>query len=236
LSNQSKSGSATLRNTLKFADDTKLASIVKNVEDRQRLQMSLDGLVQWAVKWGMQFNVKKCKVMHLGRNNLKTGYKMDGTDLEVTREEKDIGVIISDNLKPAAQCAKAARTTQAVLGQITRAFRYRDKSVFLQLYKQYVRPHLEFAVQAWSPWLQADKEVLEKVQRRAVSIVSGLQSREYEDRLRELGLTTLEERRHQADMLQMYKILNGAGGLDATDWFLPPAASAARTCQHAWTH
>jgi Reverse transcriptase (RNA-dependent DNA polymerase) len=137
----------------KFADDTKLASIVKNVEDRRRLQASLDGLVQWAVKWGMQFNVKKCKVMHLGRNNPRAGYKMDGSDLEETKEEKDIGVIISDNLKPAAQCAKAARTAQAVLGQITRAFRYRDKSVFLQLYKQYVRPHLEFAVQAWSPWL-----------------------------------------------------------------------------------
>jgi ribonucleases P/MRP protein subunit RPP40 len=171
--------------------------------------------------------------MHLGRNNPRAGYKMDGSDLEETKEEKDIGVIISDNLKPAAQCAKAARTAQAVLGQITRAFRYRDKSVFLQLYKQYVRPHLEFAVQAWSPWLQADKEVLEKVQRRAVNMVSGLRSREYEDRLRELGLTTLEERRHQADMLQMYKILNGVGGLDAADWFQPPTAAAARTRRHA---
>jgi hypothetical protein len=55
-----------------------------------------------------------------------------------------------------------------------------------------------------SPWHQADKEVLEKVQRRAVAMVSGLYGRVYEDRLRELGLMTMEERRHQADMLQMY--------------------------------
>jgi hypothetical protein len=114
------------------------------------------------------------------------------------------------------------------VGQITRAFKYRDKSVFLQLYKQYVRPHLEFAVQAWSPCHQADKEVLEKVQRRAVGMVAGLRSREYEDRLKELGLTTLEERRHQADMLQMYKIINRAGDLDIADWFRPPTAAAAR--------
>jgi hypothetical protein len=53
----------------KFADDTKLASLVKNEEDRQRLQASLNGLVQWSERWGMSFNVKKCKVMHLGRNN-----------------------------------------------------------------------------------------------------------------------------------------------------------------------
>jgi ribonucleases P/MRP protein subunit RPP40 len=94
-----------------------------------------------------------------------------------------------------------------------------------------VRPHLEFAVQAWSPWHQADKEALEKVQRRAVGMVSGLRSAGYEDRLRELGLTTLEERRHRADMLQMFKIMNGAGGLEITDWFGPP--TAARTRQHA---
>jgi ribonucleases P/MRP protein subunit RPP40 len=182
---------------------------------------------------GMNFNVQKCKVMHVGRNNPKAGYSMYGTELEVKREEKDIGVIISDSLKPAAQCAKVARTAQAVLGQITHAFRYRDKSVFLQLYKQYVRPHLEFAVQAWSQGPQADKEVLEKVQRSAVGMVSGLRSAGYEDRLRELGLITLEERRHRADMLQMYNIINGAGGLMITDWFGLPLAAAARTRQHA---
>ncbi len=66
---------------------------------------------------------------------------------------------------------------------------------------------LEFAVPAWSPWLEADKEVLEKVQRRAVQMVSGLKAHTYEDRLKELGLTTLEEKRHQADMAQTYKIV-----------------------------
>ena len=84
----------------------------------------------------------------------------------------------------------------AVLGQITRTFQYRDKHVFLQLYKQYVRPHLEFSVQAWNPWLVGDIELLEKVQRRAVSFVQGLKSKEYEGRLKEVCLLSLEERRH----------------------------------------
>jgi hypothetical protein len=94
----------------------------------------------------MQFNVNKCKVMHVDRGNTKSDYQMAGSMLGKTREEKDLGVIVADTLKPAAQCAKAAKTAMAVLGQITRVFQYRDKRVFVQLYKQYVRPHLDFAV------------------------------------------------------------------------------------------
>jgi hypothetical protein len=214
---------------IKFADDTKVSRVIRSDEDRAGLQAALDKLMKWSERWGMAFNVKKCKVMHVGRANVKSDYEMGGMVLEKTREEKDLGVAVADTLKPAAQCAKAAKTAMSVLGQITRAFRYRDKRVFVQLYKQYVRPHLDFAVQAWSPWQQADKEALEKVQRRAVGMVSGLRSRDYEDRLKELGLTTLEERRHQADMLHMFKICNGVHGLDSKEFFRPPTDAAART-------
>jgi hypothetical protein len=120
--------------------------------------------VEWTEKWGMLFNVKKFKVMHVGRANVRNDYQMSGVTLEKTREEKDLGIVVSDTLKPSAHCAKVA---MSVLCQITRAFRYHDRKIFVQLYKQYVRPHLDFAVQAWSPWQQADKDVLEKVQRKA---------------------------------------------------------------------
>jgi hypothetical protein len=218
---------------LKFADDAKVARVIRSEDDRIGLQQTLDNLVTWSERWGMRFNVSKCKVMHIGRTNKKFEYRMSDTALGVTREEKDLGVTITDNLKPTAQCARAAKTAQAVLGQITRAFQYRDKRTFVQLYKQYVRPHLECAVQAWSPWQQADRDVLEKVQRRAINMVSGLRSRDYDERLRELGLTSLEERRHQADMNHMYKICTGLDGQDRRDWFRPPTEGAARTRHHA---
>jgi hypothetical protein len=152
-----------------------------------------------------------------------------------TKQErkKDLGVIVSDTLKPTAQCAKAAKTALSVLGQITRAFRYRDKRTFVQLYKQYVRPHLDFAVQAWSPWLQADIKALERVQQRAVKMVSGLRSQDYTERLKELRLTTLEERRHQADMLHMYKLCSGKLGQSKEEWFSTPPEGAAWTRRNA---
>jgi ABC-type transporter MlaC component len=134
--------------------------------------------------------LKKCKVMHLGRGNSKSDYEMAGSVLDKTREEKDLGVIVSDTLKTTAQAALTALSVLGQItrafqyhdkqkGQITRAFHYHDKQTFEQLYKQYVRPHLDFAVQAWSPWLQADIKVLERVQQRAVKMVSGLRSQDY---------------------------------------------------------
>ena len=69
----------------------------------------------------------------------------------------------------------------------------------------------------WSPWTAQDKEVLEKVQQRAIRMISGLRASEYEDRLKELGLTTLEERRHQADMAMVYKVLTGKDQVDPTE-------------------
>ena len=65
----------------------------------------------------------------------------------------------------------------------------------MRLYKQNVMPHLEFAAPTWAPWTVADKQVLERVQERAVKMVSGLASQSYRDRLKELGMLSLEERR-----------------------------------------
>ena len=138
---------------------------------------------------------------------------------QLRRREIWVYCIMSRKLKPGKQCAKAARTAQMVLGQIARAFHFRDKHVFLKLYKTYVRPHLEFAGQAWAPWTAADKDLLENVQRRAVRMVSGLKSANYEDRLRELNITTLEEKRHQVHMLYVYKVLTGREDIDKGQWF-----------------
>jgi len=203
----------------KFADDTKLGQTVSTPEERAALQQTLDNLCEWADNWGMEFNVKKCKVMHLGYTNTGHSYSMNNQQLTETEEERDIGVCMASNLKPSAQCAQAARAAQTVLSQITRAFHYRDRHVFKKLYVQYVRPHLEFAAVAWSPWLEADKAALEKIQKRAVKMVSGLKGTTYEEKLKELGLTSLEERRHQIDMTQTFKIMHGIDKVQSSTWF-----------------
>ena len=62
------------------------------------------------------------------------GYAPAGVVLETTVEEKDVGVMIRNDLKPSSQCAKAAKKANSVLGQMARAFQYRDKETWPRLY------------------------------------------------------------------------------------------------------
>ena len=204
---------------LKFADDTKVGKVIRGEADRIRLQEALNKLCSWADKWEMRFNVNKCHVMHLGRNNERHNYTMYGNILEKTDKEKDIGVIVNSNLKPTDQCEKAARTATGVLHRILRAFTYRDRTVLPRIYKQYVRPHLEFAVQAWAPWQRGEIDLLESVQKKMVKEVTGLKGVSYEDRLTELGMESLEKRRQGQDLMQAFKILKEVDNVDKTTWF-----------------
>ncbi len=193
---------------LKFADDTKGLQEIKNEGDQRKLQNTLDRLTEWARKWAMEFNVKKCKIIHVGHNNPGYEYKINGEVLQEVEEEKDIGVVVHKSLKPSKQCQKAAATAGAVLRQISKNFHYRDKRVFRNLYCQYVRPHLEFSTPAWSPWLAADVEVLERIQKKAVGMIVGLKGKTYAEKCSELNLEQLTTRRLMADLIQVYKYIH----------------------------
>jgi len=204
----------------KFADDTKIAKQIRSEEDRQSLQSALDNLYEWTVTWDMRFNVSKCKIVHVGRNNPKYTYNIGGETLNSDSNEKDIGVLITENLKPSLQCQKSSNSSMAVLNQILRSFTYRDRLTYINLYKTYVRPHLEFSSPAWNPWTTRDEDIIEKVQIKAIKQVSGLKSNTYEERLKELDLTTLKDRRLRADLIQTYKIISGADDVDRRIWFM----------------
>ena len=127
--------------------------------------------------------------MHLGHNNPRFDYTMGGTPLASSDLEKDIGVYIHTSLKPSHHCATIAKKANSVLGQLSRGITYRDKETFIPLYTMYVRPHLENAAQAWSPWTVGDIHVLESIQRRAIRMVTNFQAKNYEHKLEEAGLS-----------------------------------------------
>ena len=102
-----------------------------------------------------------------------------------------------------------------VLGMIRRNITYKDKSLIVPLYKAIVRPHLEYCIQAWSPYLRKDIDMLEKIQRRATKLIPGLRDLRYEERLKECGLTTLETRRLRGDQIEVFKILSGYENIDS---------------------
>ena len=126
----------------KFADDSKMGKIVDTEEDSDTLQEAINRIVKWAKEWQMEYNVDKCHVLHFGKNNPKRPYTMSGLVpgdwewvLEASNFEKDVGVHISNDLKPSLQCSKSAKKANQTLGRMGRAFSYRDKHTWLKLYK-----------------------------------------------------------------------------------------------------
>jgi len=92
-------------------------------------------------------------------------------ELESVHQERDLGVITTSDLKSSSQCTKSAATARKVIDMVRRTFKNLDIEDFRLLYKTYIRPHLEFCIQAWSPHFVKDITILENVQKAATNLV-----------------------------------------------------------------
>ena len=211
-----------------FADDSKIFTKItsernnreaNNTIENEVLQKDLNNVKDWAAKWKMEFNVDKCKIMHLGHSNPKHEYYMGGTTLEVTKEEKDLGVLVDDKLGFSKHIKGIVGKANRMLGLIRIGFACLNKMMFMNLYPVLIRPLLEYCVQVWSPYKQGDIDLLEGVQRRATRMVPELRELKYEERLRVLGLTTLEERRARGDLIETYKLITNKEDVDPNKFF-----------------
>ena len=88
--------------------------------------------------------------------------------------------------------AKKVGTVNRNLGLICKTFEFMDKDMFVNLYKSLVRPHLEYTTVVKSPHFKKDIISTENVQRRATHLVKSVSHLCYADRLKTLGLPTLE--------------------------------------------
>jgi hypothetical protein len=208
-----------------YADDSKIMRRVGCKAEHDLLQQDINRISAWTQTWRLFLNVGKCKVMHVNANgHTPHRYSMGGVDasgnstqiyLEQTSEERDLGIQLAVNLKFTVQSINAASKANRVLGMLKRSFVSRNTELWKRLYTTYVRPHLEYAVAAWNPYLKKDVEALEKIQRRATRVPSKLRAMDYEQRCKAMGLTSLVQRRTRGDLIQQFKIANN---LDIVEW------------------
>ena len=100
-------------------------------------------------------------------------------------------------------------TANYMVGMIRRSFEYLDDKCFSTVFKSLVRPHIEYANHAWSPYLMKHITALENIKRRATNLIPGYKELDYKERITRLNIPTLSYRRLRGDMITIYKILTG---------------------------
>jgi hypothetical protein len=75
---------------LKFADETKVFDSVQTDYQHRDLQADLSAMVDWSVKWQMQFNILNCNVLHVGHSNQHRQYTMNNQPRKAITEERDL--------------------------------------------------------------------------------------------------------------------------------------------------
>ena len=119
-------------------------------------------------------------------------------------------------------CVLAAQQANHILGCIKRSVASRSREGFLLLYSALVGRHPDCCVQLWSPQHKKDIGQLVWVQRRVTKMIRELEHLSYEERLRELGLFSLQKRRLQGDLFAVFQYLKGTGKKDGKNLLTRP--------------
>lgn len=205
---------------LLFADDIKIWRVLNDDTDPDILQDDLDQVMLWSRTWQIPINSCKSKYMHIGSDLRTNAYHLDGTLLEITKQEKDLGVVVCNTMKTAAHTEMVCSSAKRMLGAIKRSFCKLSPKAFNVLYAAHIRSRLEYAGSAVYPCTLGEMESIERVQRAATKLVDEVSDLDYEDRLNALNLFPQSYRRVRGDMIMLRHILKGEYGPDLLE-FLP---------------
>jgi hypothetical protein len=197
---------------LLYADDLKLWMVVSSVEEADELQLVLDRLFDWSVNWMLPINPEKCCVLSIGADIPYGTYHIGGRLLRISQQEKDLGVIVTSDFKSEAETYRKVTSATRLFYAVKRAFLNMSPTIFRRLYSAHIRPILEYGSPAWYPVTKQETDALERVQRRATKLVTGLYGLPYEERLLRLNLFSLAYRRRRGDLIYTRRILQGELG------------------------
>ena len=205
-----------------FADDALLLGPRKS-DGSSPIQADLDRLVAWANTWQMKFNVKKCQVISFSStsNYNKIEFRLADTVLYTANFVKYLGVYIDHKLDWSTHVKYVCNKSNQTLNMLRRSLKGSKTPARLTVYKTLVRPVLEYASCAWSPYKQGHIQSLEKIQRKAVRWIENLKRTDsVTQAIEQLSLDPLLKRRTNKDKLAYLHMLDGAIDIEV-DKYIP---------------
>ena len=199
-----------------FADDTRLGKQISSCDDVLILQEDLNAVVKWATENNMVLHDSNFEYLAYRTASSKLLEELpftaqwvhystpSGQDLTPASSVKDLGVHLSPDLKWSLQVTIAAQNANKMANWVLSVFSDRSKDVLLTLYKSIVRSRLEYSCPVWNPSSMQDIKKLESTQRAFTRYISGCQGLSYWDRLKKLGLMSLQRRRERYVILHMW--------------------------------
>ena len=199
-----------------FADDIKLLST-----DPNDLQRALHIVNSWTTNWQLLLNADKSEHFTI-RNQVSRNFYMNHQIIPKVNQVRDLGVIISDNMKWDTYVNSIRAKSNSLSHIILRTFSPSNYQLLVNLFKIYVRPILEYNTCTWSPYYKSNIKAIESVQQiftRKICQRANISYKDYNDRLRILNLQSLQTRRVKNDLVMLYKILNNIVDVDYSDYF-----------------
>ncbi|MCG8078976.1 MAG: hypothetical protein JAY75_22405, partial [Candidatus Thiodiazotropha taylori] len=215
-----------------FADGSLLYRKNRTAQDTDILQKDLTKLEQWEKDWQMQFNPSKCETIHITRkrNPIRRTYVLHGHHLTDATSGKYLGVTLHEKLLWNRQVDDVSKKANNSLAFLRRNVTSCPKDVKAQCYKTLVHPILEYASPVWDPYTASNITQLEAVQRRAARFVMGdyRTTSSTSQMIATLGWPTLQQRRTDARLVLMYRIIHNLIDIPASLYLHPANVSLQR--------
>ena len=196
-----------------FADDSKCYHPIQCSEDAEVLQCDINAIDSWCKEWQMSLNHSKCGLLRITRNSqpIHYSYNVEGNLLKTINKQKDLGVIVSKDLKWSLNVQAVSNKANKMLGFVKRScFHASDPKVRKTLYLALVRSQLGYCSQVWAPQTTHDIQTLERVQRRSTKFILSLPFQtdiSYPKRLAKLNILPITYWHEYMDLVYLFKCI-----------------------------
>jgi hypothetical protein len=202
-----------------FADDCKLYVECSRDANFNLFRQDVVNIFKWFENNQLKVAAEKCNLLHIGRRNPNRCLSINGVDIPDADIVRDLGLLVTSDLKPSSHCELLATKAHRVGNLIFRSFKCRNRDFLVAMLRVYVLSLFNHCSVLYCPYYLQDIRLLESVQRRFTKRIPGFSHKPYFTRLQELGLQTVERHRLEIDLCHCFKIMNGIEKLSFDDFF-----------------